>query len=390
MLQLKLAYRNLIGAGLRTGLNVFVLSLAYIIIIWHQGLFFGMQRQGTVDVIKDEIAGGQYWQKNYDPYDPISLDEAHGTTPSKLQDMIDQKNAAAELIRQASIYPNGRVQSILLRGVDPKQDVLGIPTQSLLENTGVLPVMIGKRMAKKNGFAKGDFITIRWRDAKGVFDALEAKVVAIMETKVMTIDNGQIWLPLGDLQKMTGLHSQATLVVIRQNTFNPPKIENWDYKDHDFLLSDLHAVVRSKRVTSLVLYVILLFLAMLAVFDTQVLSIFRRRKEIGTLIALGMTRVGVIVLFTIEGMLNGVLAMAVGALYGIPILIFTAHKGIGMPAAKEDFGLSNMDRLFPYYPFILIAGTVVLVMITVTLVSYWPTRKIANLEPTEALRGKIT
>ena len=38
MLIFKLAYRNLVGAGLRTWLNAFVLSLAYVIIIWHSGL----------------------------------------------------------------------------------------------------------------------------------------------------------------------------------------------------------------------------------------------------------------------------------------------------------------------------------------------------------------
>ena len=33
MLIIKLAFRNIVGAGLRTWLNVFVLSLAFVIII---------------------------------------------------------------------------------------------------------------------------------------------------------------------------------------------------------------------------------------------------------------------------------------------------------------------------------------------------------------------
>ena len=56
------------------------------------------------------------------------------------------------------------------------------------------------------------------------------------------------------------------------------------------------------------LWAILLMLAMLAVFDTQVLSIFRRQKEIGTYIALGMTRKQVVTLFTLEGAMHAVLA----------------------------------------------------------------------------------
>ena len=47
----KLAYRNLVGAGLRTWLNVGVLSFIYVLIIWHQGLFTGMLEQASRDYI---------------------------------------------------------------------------------------------------------------------------------------------------------------------------------------------------------------------------------------------------------------------------------------------------------------------------------------------------
>jgi hypothetical protein len=35
---IKLAYRNLIGAGLRTWLNVIVLSFSFVVIIWMKGV----------------------------------------------------------------------------------------------------------------------------------------------------------------------------------------------------------------------------------------------------------------------------------------------------------------------------------------------------------------
>ena len=38
----------------------------------------------------------------------------------------------------------------------------------------------------------------------------------------------------------------------------------------------------------------------------------------------------------------------------------------------------------------LVVGTVLLVLTVPTFVSFLPTRKIAKLEPTEALRGKVT
>ncbi|MCK7489841.1 MAG: hypothetical protein MZU79_06145 [Anaerotruncus sp.] len=43
---LKLALKNLLGAGLRTWLNVFVLSLSFVLIIFSQGLLEGHEQAG--------------------------------------------------------------------------------------------------------------------------------------------------------------------------------------------------------------------------------------------------------------------------------------------------------------------------------------------------------
>jgi len=390
MLALKLAYRNIKRAGLRTWLNVAVLSLAYVLIIWHQGIFLGMLKQGSQAVIEDEVAGGQYWHENYDPFDPLSYDESHGTIPEKLAGLIEDKKAIPILIRQAAIYPEGRIQTVLLKGIDPEQIILGIPSSSLEKDEDVLPVLIGRRMGKSTSLDIGDYLTIRWRDVHGTFDAVEGKIVEIMNTKVPSIDKGQLWVPLKELQKMVSMKDEATIIVVGQNVQGQEDLSDWKFKDQNFLLSDINQVVRSKRISASILYVILLFLAMLAIFDTQVLSIFKRRKEIGTLIALGMTRRQVISLFTLEGAMHGILAIAVASVYGIPWIYYFSKIGMKLPEATEDYGFALVGRLYPSYSLGLVLGTVLIVMVTVTIVSFLPTRKISRLKPTEALKGKIS
>ena len=146
MITLKLAFRNLMGAGLRTWLNVFVLSFTYVLIIWHQGIFSGMYRQTSRDYIKDEIAGGQYWVDLYDPYDPLTLDDSHRAIPGKLRKLIQEGLATPILIRQGSIYPEGRMQTIMVKGIDPVQDILDIPSHRLRRDSATLPIMVGKIM----------------------------------------------------------------------------------------------------------------------------------------------------------------------------------------------------------------------------------------------------
>ncbi len=390
MVILKLAFRNLIGAGLRTWLNVGVLSFTYVLIIWHQGLFSGMYKQASRDVVKDEIGGGQYWVETYDPFDPFTLEESHAPIPEALSALIKTQRAAPILIRQGTMYPQGRVQPTLIKGIDTDQAILGIPTTALNRDDIELPAMVGKMMAEKNRLSVGDTLTIRWRDVHGTFDASEAEIVAIMHTNVPTMDLGQLWIPLERLRDMSRLEDQATLVVVGQEPWAHADLPGWHFKDHDILLKDIQAVIKSKRAGSAILYAILLFLSMLAVFDTQVLSIFRRRKEIGTLMALGMIRSKVIALFTLEGMLHGLLGITAAAVYGIPALIITANKGIPMPSTAEEYGFALTTRLFPVYSVGLISLTIAIVMLTVTIVSYLPSRKISGLQPTEALKGKLS
>ncbi len=390
MLTLKLAFRNLLSAGLRTWLNVVALSFSFVAIIFLQGFYNGMNDQverATVDAL---YGGGQYWQAVYNPYDPLSLDDAHGVVPQELQTLVAEKKAAAILVRKGTIYPQGRFRSILLKGIDPDQTVLSIPSALLRDTAEGIPGLIGSRMAESSGLRKGDVITVQWRDVHGTFDARDVNIVEVFRSTVQDIDNEQIWLPLNQLQEFTRASEQATMIVLGKSTAAINGISGWEFKDLAYLLRDLHSLVRMKSVSAGVMYLLLLFLAMLAIFDTQVLSIWRRRKEIGTLMALGMTRTNVIELFTIEGALHSILAAGVAAAYGIPLLAYAASKGFHLPSATDNLGFALGEKLFPAYSPGLIMGTTAVVCIVTTIVSFLPTRRIADLKPTDALRGKFS
>lgn len=389
MVILKLAFRNVSGAGLRTWLNVIVLSLSFVTIIGMQGLYRGMQDQAENAMIQTEYAGGQYWHPAYDPYDPFSLEASHQKIQGEAKRQVESGNLAPILISSATIYPQGRVTSALLKGILPGQKIIDIPTQVLAISDGTIPAMIGTRMAQANRVSEGDLLTVRWRDANGTFDAQDVKIVKIFSTIAASIDAGQIWIPIARLQTMLKMPDEATLLILKQDA-HPVDLSGWDYKDLGILMADFRSMVASKRIGGSIVYIILLSLALLAIFDTQVLSIWRRKKEMGTLMALGMTRTQLIGLFTIEGALHGILAALLGAIYGTPLLYKFATEGWVMPDMTDSFGFTLGSRLIPSYTIGLILTSALLVLITVTIVSFLPTRKIAKLQPTDALRGKLT
>ncbi len=388
MLAIKLAFRNLTGAGLRTWLNVSVLSIAFVVIVFYNAMLDGWNRQAYNDTKDWEIGNGQIWHTDYDPYDPFCLQDAHAPISDKVKILADAQKITPVLITQATIYPQGRMKNILMKGIDPDQKIIKLPSKSLKPEVGIIPAIIGKRMAIAANLKKGDLVLTRWRDRNGTFDAREIKITDIFNSNVPTIDNNQIWIPLSILQQLTDMPNEATLF-IAGNTFSGGDIDKWQFKDSQFLLKEIENIIKTKKGGAMIIYGLLLAIALLAIFDTQVLSIFRRQKEIGTYIALGMTRLQVIKIFTIEGSAHSLFAIILGSAYGIPLLWYIQNKGIPMPEVADSMGISVADKIFPVYSMGLIISTVLLVIVSATIVSYFPTRRITKMRPTDALKGKI-
>jgi ABC-type lipoprotein release transport system permease subunit len=281
------------------------------------------------------------------------------------------------------------MQSVLLKGITAEQEVLALPSLKLKSDGGDIPAIIGRSMAENTQLKEGDYVTVRWRDKNGTFDATEIRIAAIFETNVPTVDVGQVWPSIDKVREMMLLPGEATLLITGREGWKSADTDEWIFKDQETLLSDIENIIKAKSFVGILIWAILLMMAMLAVFDTQVLSIFRRQKEIGTYVALGMTRGQVVKLFTIEGAMHSVLAALVAAVYGIPLLALQAIRGISIPVESKDFGIAMAAKLYPVYSLALISGTIIIVLLVTTIVSYWPSRKIARLNPTEALRGRI-
>jgi len=388
MIALKLALRNLLGAGLRTWLNVLALSFSFVVIIWNTGMLHGWNAQAKRDMTNWQIGQGQYWHPAYDPYDPFTLQDSHSTLPPAIRQQVASGNAVPQLIHQAAIYPNGRMKSVLLRGIEPNQHILLLPTSVLAKPSTSIPVLIGKRMAKSCNLHIGDRVMVRWRDVNGTFDAAEMEIMEIFSADVPAVDSGQVWLPIDRLRQMTQMPGQATLVV-KGDVSAATDSGDWVFRGTDYLMKEITEIIRMKNIGSSIFYFFLLVLALLALFDTQVLSIFRRQREIGTIVALGMTRGQVVALFTFEGALHSLLAALLAVVYGGPFLAWQAVSGFKMPQATDNMGMAISERIYPVYGLGLILFTLLLVVISATIVSYLPARRIAYLKPTDAIRGKL-
>ena len=389
----KIALKNLLGAKLRTWLNVFVTALSFFMIILFSAMYDGMREHAKQVTIDTEIAGGSYWHPEYDPLDPMTFEDAHAVLPRAVKVLVNQGKAFPVLVSQASIYPNGRIMPIIMKGITPEQNIVNMPTQMLAGHEEVtIPVMIGRGMAKDAKLEVGDSFTIRWLDANRTYDADEGTVVHIMDTENFKLDMGHIWVPLDKAQEMLEMEKEATYVTYAEGLSIVENKGNWIPRDVKYLIRDMEALIEADEPNAAIFYIILLCFAGMGIFNAQVLSIFRRGKEIGTLMALGMTRARVVGLFTLEGGLNAFLAAIMTVILFGPLLWYFGANGIwlGMDYSDGSMGLIVEKYLIPVYSVGLVVTTTIVVSIIVLIVSYLPSRRIARMKPTDALRGKVT
>lgn len=387
----KLALKNLLSAGIRTWLTASVLSLTLAAMIFMQGLMAGVLDEMSTIRKHEEIAGGQIWHKKYDPFDPTILNEANGALTTELLSMVENGKACPLLMISGAIYPKGRFKNSLIKGVDPAQECLQLDFTPLnrVDNDDSLSVMIGKRYANTLGVNLGDTLTVRWRTGAGAFDAKDAEIVAVLNTNAPVMDQGAIYLSYDTVNKMNGTKNSTTFLWFKDGV-KPGETGSWVVRDFMYLMKDTLDMVKSKQVGQSIFYGLLLFLGLIAIFDTQALAVFRRKKEIGTFMALGMSNAQVVYMFVIEGAMYGILATLLTLFWAGPLFWWVAETGIGFAGVSgEEWGMAFGDRFYPVFTSGRVFGAALFINVMVVFVSFWPARVITKMTPSNALRGRI-
>lgn len=387
---LKLANRNIIGNGKRSLINMLILTIVMIGLMWMMSMFYSWINLSRTQLKEWEHAEGMLWHKDYDPYDAFSFEKSLAPISAEQATAIEKKEAVPILLTQAVAYPQGRMMPTLLKGIPASQNLLKLPTQVLSEEDGgLIPALIGTTLAKTMKLEEGDLIAVRLKDASGVFNAMDLYIAQVMRSPVPAVDGGAIWVDLRRLQEAMSAPNAASQIVLSDPSLNDLAGGAWVYKSRKDLMKDFNDVLKTELASQSLLFGLFLFLAMLAIFDTQILALFKRRKEIGTLAALGMTERQIIWLFTAEGLLYLFYATLISTVLGLPLFLWFGIKGWILPDNYSEFGMVGFtETIYFKYPVWLVLLLLGVMFFTTALASWLPTLRIARLKPTEALRGK--
>lgn len=383
----QIALKNFLRQGMRSFLNVLVTAFAMVAVVFNISLYNGFQDQAVRNMALTDVAGGHYRMPGFDILDPIEWEDQTFQTPVVLAG-LPSSDKAEVLVLQGQIFPNRRLFPVQLRGMEMQQTLLDLPLNKLEEWQApvddVIPIIIGKQMAGKSHLHIGDGVVLRWRDRFGAVDALDARVVDVVPLINPRVDEGVVWMRLDHLRQITLRKGEVSWVAVKEFQGS---IANTEFQEPKILLKDILDLIEQDRRYAVIIWAILIFLAGISVFNTQFLNIFKRQREIGTLMAFGMPPGRVVGLFAMEGSLAAFSAVIVALVLGTIIFAWFQSVGLDVSHLAESQIPIRENIFLKIKPFEVVFSMLIIVAIMI-LVAWAPVRKISRVDPTQALRGR--
>jgi putative ABC transport system permease protein len=261
-------------------------------------------------------------------------------------------------------------------------------------------VMLGEGLARTLGLRPGGTPVLLGNTQRGGINAMDVSVTGIFRTVSKDFDDAGIRAPIQLAQKMLRVDGAQMMIVFLDDTrrTNAVKqsllgvlggekggyeVQAWYQLPEAKQISDLENVYRSIYG---VMKVVLFLFVILSIINTMNMAVLERIGEIGTLMALGTQRRGILKLFLVEGIILGLWGGVAGCLFGSAAAWVISAIGIHMPTPPGT--TINWIAHIAVTPRIL--GSAFCMAIATSLISsVLPALKASRLDVAEALRHNI-
>ncbi len=140
-----------------------------------------------------------------------------------------------------------------------------------------------------------------------------------------------------------------------------------------------------------ILYLIVLGVVAVVIANTLLMSVFERTHEIGILSALGMKSRQILSMFLLEAGILGAMGVTLGTIIGGSILVYYSKVGMDIGQSAVQAKASNMitygKLIYTSFSFSAAAYLAIFALGLILLISLYPARIAARMEPVQALHG---
>lgn len=266
-------------------------------------------------------------------------------------------------------------------------------------------VVLGEDLAALLSARVGDEVVLMLQAADGATADDRLRVVGLARTGT-ELDRRGAWMQLADVGWLAALDGEAHALMVRVERgasvqavaggvraaiagAGGPRLVARTWEE---LVPDVRQLIAITHVTMGVLYAIVGFVAALGILNAQRMTALERRRELGVMMAVGVTPVRLAGLLMVETAALMAAGVSAGALAGWAASAWHAHAGLdlgGLGSEGFSYGGAFIPlRLYGVVRAPLVAAPAAAVLALGSLCGAWPAVASARLELVRALSGR--
>jgi len=378
---LRLAWRNLWRNHRRT-----LIMLAAIVVGTWAMIFMTALMRGMVDeMVKDGISvlPGHVQIHHPDYRDDPTISNVIAPPSGALLEALDRPEVVAWSTRvrvPAVISSEQDTRGVTLVGIDPEQErkvsfvADDLAEGRFLESRDDSGLIVGRKLVEKMETDLGKRVAIMTQDPENEIADRGFRIVGVFDSKLDQYEEGFVFAGQKTIQKLLGVGDTVSEVAVLGTDYRDvegltqmvaeaagPDVEVLPWNEIDTYLGSMLAVMDG----FVIVWIVVVFLALsFGLINTLVMAVFERVREIGLMLALGMTPRSILSQIVAESTFLLVIGLAIGNLLAWAT-IEPLKSGIDVSIVGEGmelFGAASV--LYPalYLEDVVLANVIVIVL----------------------------
>jgi len=408
-LLLSMAWRNIWRSPWRSGVVVGAMALGVWAGIFMMGLAQGVNDTRTANALDDYIGHAQITDSSFIENQEVQALIAEPQAWTTALDAHPEVESWSERLLITAVMQSGAASApVQVLAVDPEREaqVFKAPRrmhEGSFDSTGIT---LGLKLAEQLGLGLDDRVVLTFQDLKGEIHSSLYQVSGIYDGISNLVEGIQVYVPIAELapELLGTADSLGQPMAAHQIHFRVRNLDSLDQTVGELnaaVINPGSSVLRTWRgispdlryadevlAQSLLLFMaVILFAMAFGILNTMLMAILERTRELGMLMAIGMTRRKVFRLVVLETFLLSFAGMPIGMLLGHLTIAVTSRSGISLAGVEKgmaELGLQSTIYPVPVPEYFL--PVALLVAVLGLLSSLYPARKALKLNPIESMR----
>jgi len=398
---IRIAFRNVLRNRRRSLIAFLAIFLSITVTLSLRGLVNGMVSSMRSAVVLGQVGALQIHHAGFlKATNGASLDldvPADEAFLAKIRAVPGVRAVTARILFGSMVNANDATSPALISAIDPKNETRVCPQREQMATTGrpfapdeTAAGILTPELAHALGVKVGQTATLLTSDKDGALNALDFSVVGEYGQAGLPLPEKKIgFVPLAFAQEILRMQGRATelaIAVDNLEVLEAIKLRLQDAVGKDYEVSTWYELfsfvldgIASWRFMSNLFTGIFLFVALLGIVNTMLMSVFERTREIGTMMSLGVRRRSILSLFLLEAAVIGWAGGLVGAAAGAALVFRVGRHGLHFHMGNTSMLVQPwMDLKFLLVALLLATGGAV-------LAALWPSLRASRLRPVQAL-----